>query len=190
MSGQGAKKLREMRVEDYEFLSVEYLYDYIRFNAFPSISDERKKKLFLKAFNLPLREPSIFKQIVEAVKADDFSVLESSISTNLTKTGSYTTITKAVDTAPVVENRPGLIAAVGGGQQKLVLLPVWPTILDAYFAETDKINAFNLFRTLLFFPINGDMTLLKDFIERYQKTTDVDARKLMVSNPVYSAFTI
>ena len=74
------KMVSKPKIEDMLYVSVECLYNYLRFYAFPSISDEEKHSLFLTMRDTPLRSPEVFPFIVDAVRRDDFNALRSAAS--------------------------------------------------------------------------------------------------------------
>jgi hypothetical protein len=142
-------KAKPLTIELTQILSVEYLYNFLRFNAFLSISDDDKKALFLEAYQTPLKRADVFPQVVAAVKADDFPALQRCVREN------------KIDQTKETEMAP----------------EVWPLILDCYFQEKGSAEALMLLQYLIGFPIlDKTMTALKQFIKLY---TAADAGKRM-----------
>lgn len=90
----------QLNVENFKFVSVEYLYNFLRFHAFPEVSDEKKKAIFKTAISVPLREPSLFAQVTESVNNNDFQMFQriiesSAITTKLKIPSTWHTIVDA-----------------------------------------------------------------------------------------------
>ncbi len=190
MSSAHEENDMEVTIEDFQFLSVEYLYHYLRFSAFPDVSKDRLKALFLKGYDIPLRDPDVFPIIVEAVNARNFDILESAL------TPALNNVVRTVE--PVYKDEPlynrGLVSvAVGGGpgnnnDNDEIAFQVWSLIMDAYFADSDSSTSLNLMRTLLFFPIyEVNLEPIQEFVTRYNDETDTDIRTRMVSGNIYTA---
>jgi serine/threonine protein kinase len=141
-------------------LSVEFLYNFLRFHAFTSVPAADKKKLFLKFVDVPLRKRTIFKQITAAVRSNDFQTMQTIVKEGAQKTGL------------------GKPVQVGSS---------WHAIVDAYFVEKDPARALNLLRTLIFF--NGELGALKRFISNYKKSKP-EIRSMMTSGLILNAYTI
>lgn len=154
------------QIESTYYASVECLYNYIRFFAFPSVSDEEKKDLFLNAYNTPLKRPDVFTEIVAAVKTADFKRLTNIITHN------------KVDVSKEVKS-------VGS---HIKIPDVWPLILDCYFMENASGTAERLLSYLVSFPIyDTELRSLKLFIEKYKKADD-DTRESMISGYINKEF--
>ena len=150
-------------VESMYYLSVESLYNYIRFFAFPSVSEKEKKALFLQAYQTPLKRPEVFVKVVEAVKSDNFDLLKIIVREH------------SVDVTKEVSD------AVGG---RIKIPDVWPLILDCYFEEHASGTAAQLLTYLISFPIlDKEMAALKYFIENYKKANN-DLRERLVGGYV------
>jgi hypothetical protein len=154
-------------VKDFADLSVEFLYNFLRFNAFASVSDTDKKTLFLKAIHVPLRKSEIFKQITDAVNSNDFQKMK------------HIVLTNTLDTNVLVSKAMGI-----------KFVDIWPIIMEAYFVEEDPALALNLLRTLMFFKIeNGELGALERFISNY-KNSNQEIRSMMTSGDILNAYTI
>jgi hypothetical protein len=115
-------KIPYAKIEDFDKLSLASFYHYLRFQAFPGISQKEKKEMLREAAMVPLQHPGVFKQIVEAVKENDFYNMMAILKENqldLEKLG--------MEIEPYYE--------------------LWNAILDAYFKEKD--SPFELLQTLL-----------------------------------------
>lgn len=166
----GSKPLKQLRTRKHKKrrvkskpiadLSVEFLYNFLRFHAFISVSAADKKKLFLKLVDVPLRKRTIFKQMTAAVKSHDFQSMKRIVKEN------------------------ALDAGLGKPVQ---LAGNWHAIVDVYFAEKDEALALNLLRTLMFF--NGELGALKRFISNYKKSKP-EIRAMMTSGLILNAYTI
>ena len=149
-------KAKPLTIELTQILSVEYLYNYLRFSAFASISDADKKALYLEAYLTPLKRADVFPQVVAAVKADDFPALQRCVRENKINQ------TKDTEMAP----------------------EVWPLILDCYFQEKGSAEALMLLQYLIAFPIlDKEMTALKQFIKLYAAASSAK-RMSMIGNYV------
>jgi hypothetical protein len=135
-------------IRKFADLSVEYLHNYLRFHAFPSVPDEKKKKLMLSSISVPLRKPNIFAEVVEAVETKNFAKMQNIVNHNKIDTSSV--LTKVLgEKVPSVEG-------------------LWTTIIDAYFEESDSVRALSFLRNLIFFEIrDGNPEALHRFIELY-----------------------
>jgi hypothetical protein len=146
-------------VESMYYLSVESLYNYIRFFSFPTISEKEKKALLLQAYQTPLKRPEVFVKVVEAVKSDDFELLKTIVREH------------KVDVTKEVADTVG---------SRIKIPDVWPMILDAYFEESASGTAVQLLTYLISFPIlDKDMGALKYFIENYKKANDEERERIV-----------
>ena len=140
-------KREKVGIENFAHLSVEYLHNYLRFNAFPSVSDVKKKNLILASLSVPLRKPEIFAQIVNAVNTNDFTMMENIVNNNV------------IDTRSV-------LSEILGKEVRDVNL--WPILINAYFEESDSSRALRFLRNLIFFEIkDGNPEALNRFIRDY-----------------------
>ena len=101
-------KIPYAKIEDFDKLSLVSFYHFLRFEAFPGVSQKEKKEMFKIAAMVPLQRPDVFEQIVEAVKEKDMDYMMAILKENqldLKEIDSY---------------------------QEL-----WNDILDAYFSEKD-----------------------------------------------------
>lgn len=115
-------KVIKTTIEDFNKLSIVSFYHFLRFNAFPDVSQKEKKEMLREAAMVPLQRPDVFSQIVEAVKNNDIDQMMEILQKNkidVSKLG--------LDIQPYQE--------------------LWNTILDAYFEEKD--SPFELLQTLL-----------------------------------------
>lgn len=153
-------------IERMAYLSVECLYNHLRFYTFPAVSDKQKQAVFLECVHVPLKRPDVFNAIVSSAKGDDFHAFTQIISENKVD------LTKTADTSFV----PILAQAEKS----------WPIILDAYFSETNPGLALELLTNLIFFPIvDKEMKSLKIFIEKYQKMSTAE-RVAFLSKQIYT----
>ena len=110
-----------------------------------------------------MKRPDIFLKFVEAVKADDFDLLEKVVQDN------------KVDVEKEVKQTVGDVIKVPD---------TWSLILDCYFAEEEPVTARKLLTKLIFFPIfDEEMASLKLFIKNYKKAEN-DVRYAMVDGYV------
>ena len=115
-------KIPYAKIEDFDKLSLVSLYHFLRFEAFPGVSQKEKKEMLREAAMVPLQRSDVFAQIVEAVKEKDMDYMMDILKENkldLSKLG--------MEIQPYQE--------------------LWNSILDAYFAEKD--SPFDLLQTLL-----------------------------------------
>jgi hypothetical protein len=69
-------------IEKFKFVSIEYFYHFLRFEAFPLATDEQKASLLKLAFAVPLRDPIIFKKIVDAVNSNNIGLFQQILESN------------------------------------------------------------------------------------------------------------
>jgi hypothetical protein len=115
-------KIPYAKIEDFDKLSLVSFYHYLRFEAFPGVSQKEKKEMLREAAMVPLQRPDVFAQIVEAVNEKDMDDMMDILKENkldLSKLG--------LEIEPYQE--------------------LWNSILDAYFKEKD--SPFELLQTLL-----------------------------------------
>jgi len=115
-------KIPYAKIEDFDKLSLVSFYHFLRFEAFPGVSQNEKKEMLKEAVMVPLQRPDVFEQIVEAVKEKDMDYMMVILEENkldLSKIG--------LEIEPYQE--------------------LWNIILDAYFSEKDY--PFDLLQTLL-----------------------------------------
>jgi hypothetical protein len=151
----------EMPSYMFSVLSIEYLYQYIRFYSFKEISDSQKRELFSMMGNRKLRDKSGFPKILAAIDSQNFNELE-----------------QAVRSIPV-EKVDRLASAA------------WELVLEGYFSETKNVGlAFGLFRNLMFFPLNDkNISALEDIVNTFKKTKP-ENRSYLVSKYVGRAMTL
>lgn len=151
-------------IEQMAYLSVECLYNHLRFYSFPSVSDKEKKALFLQCAHVPLKRPDIFNAIVAASKTEDYEALQKIVAENKATPSADSSVTKILQFAE----------------------KSWPLIMDCYFAEPEPGIAVDLLTILLFFPIvDEEMKGLKGFITKFQKMS-VAERVSRVRKPLYA----
>jgi hypothetical protein len=115
-------KIPYAKIEDFDKLSLVSFYHFLRFEAFPGVSQKEKKEMLKIAVMVPLQRPDVFAQIVEAVKEKDMDYMMDILE----------------------ENKLDLSKL---GMQIEPYHELLNSILDAYFSEKD--SSFDLFQTLL-----------------------------------------
>ena len=115
-------KVIKTSIEDFNKLSIVSFYHFLRFNAFPDVSQKEKKEMLREAAMVPLQRPDVFSQIVEAVKNNDIDHMMEILQKNKLDLSKL-----SMEIEPYQE--------------------LWNTILDAYFEEKD--SPFELLQTLL-----------------------------------------
>jgi hypothetical protein len=131
----------------FEYLSsysVEHLYSYLRFQAFPNISNDKMKELLLAAMSVPCREEDILTKILDYAKKKDADGLFQYFKKNK---------------FPI--NKEG----------KPLKDP--EQMLDIFLSEENQHNACRALKVLLRFPIyNGDISAYNDFIKNWKTIND------------------
>lgn len=162
-------KREKVAIENFAHLSVEYLHNYLRFNAFPSVPDAKKKHLILSSLSVPLRKPEIFAQVVNAVNTNDFTQMENIVNNNI------------IDTSSV-------LSEILGKEVRDVNL--WPIIINAYFEESDSSRAIRFLRNLIFFEIkDGNPEALNRFIREYLSSKPT-IRDFMLTGQISNAISL
>lgn len=115
-------KMIQATIEDFDKLSLASLYQYLRFHAFPSVSQKAKKEMLHLAAMVPLHRPDVFAHIVMAVQENNMDLMMEILQKNKIDMGKL-----GFDMEPFQE--------------------LWDIILDAYFEEKD--SPFELLQTLL-----------------------------------------
>lgn len=110
------------KIEDFDKLSLVSFYHFLRVRAFPGVSQKEKKEMLREAAMVPIQQPDIFSQIVDAVSRNQFDKMMEILEYNRM-------------------NLEKLGLEVGVYQE------IWNTILDAYFEE--KHHPVELLQTLL-----------------------------------------
>lgn len=163
-------------------VSVENLIHYIRFEAFSETPVLEKKKVLALAFDVPMREDTLFRPIKEAILSNNFQAFVEIIHKNKNK----------VSSSNIVEKIQGFMKMNSNPVQELFkqTAKTWPIVLEAYFNESDPKLALKLLRHLLFFKItDSEMKSLKMFIANYESAYN-ETREQMVPAVVWHSFTI
>lgn len=146
-------KIPYAKIEDFDKLSLVSFYHYLRFEAFPGVSQKEKKEMLKEAAMVPLQRPDVFGQIVEAVKENDFDHMMAILKENQLDLSKLSKLSKlGMEIEPYQE--------------------LWNSILDAYFSEKDY--PLDLLQTLL--HVGGNV---EDFLEQY-RPANKEAKKMMV----------
>ena len=101
----------QVTIEDFDKLSLASFYHYLRFHAFPHVSQKNKMEMLRKAAMVPLQQANVFAQIVKAVHQNDMDQMMEILQKNKLELGDVKAYQK-----------------------------VWNHILDAYFEEKDSPN--------------------------------------------------
>jgi len=115
-------KIPYAKIEDFDKLSLVSFYHYLRFEAFPGVSQKEKKEMLREAAMVPLQRSDVFAQIVEAVNEKDMDYMM-----EILKENKLDLSTLGLEIEPYQE--------------------LWNSILDAYFTEKDY--PLDLLQTLL-----------------------------------------
>jgi len=131
----------------YEYLSsysVENLFAYLRFQAFPDVPNDVMKELLLTAMSVPCRENIILERILRYAEMKDFNGLLQYFKLNQV-----------------------IIEQVG----KPLKDP--KQLLDIFLSETNQYNASRALKVLLRFPIyNNDTKAYTEFVARWHEIKD------------------
>lgn len=166
VSKQNKMALIKPIISYLQHMSVESLYNYIRFYAFKDVSDNDKKDLLMKIIDVNARDSNVFPKIAEALETDDFNKL--------------TMIANDKNNKVKSEKLSGSI--IEKLQKRMDI------ILDCYFSESNACSAQDLLTYLIFYPDPSDESLLK-FVKLYT-TTKPEGRKLLIPNNSGHYFTI
>jgi len=115
-------KVIKTTIEDFDKLSLVSFYHFLRFEAFPDVSQKEKKEMLREAAMVPLQHPDVFEKIVKAVQENDMDQMKDILQKNKLDLSKL-----SMEIEPYQE--------------------LWNSILDAYFVEKDY--PFDLLQTLL-----------------------------------------
>jgi hypothetical protein len=135
----------------FEYLSaysVEHLFAYLRFQAFPERTNEEMKELLFHAMSVPCRENPILEKFLEYAEKKDFNGLLLFIKNN----------------------------KVTSNQGKLLKDPM--QMLDIFFSEGNQHDATRALKVLLRFPIyNNDPTAYNEFVKKWPEVKDPEMKE-------------
>ena len=131
----------------YEYLSsysVENLFAYLRFQAFPDVTNDRMKELLLEAISVPCRENDILTRILNYAETKDFDGLLQYLKLNQV----------SMDQVERPLKNP-------------------EEMLDIFLSETTEHNAARALKVLLRFPIyDNDITAYTAFVKKWPEIKD------------------
>ena len=116
--------------------------------------------LFIDSQMVELRKPSVFKQIVKAIRNDNFTEMKNIIEN------------ERINTTALNKN--------GAESMKQFSEKIWPFMIDAYFREPDAIESFELL-TYLLHSQPYDMNDMTNFVKKYFSQSEYSMRRLMTS---------
>jgi hypothetical protein len=155
-------------ISNLQNLSVESLYNYIRFYAFLKVSDSDKKDLFMKMLDVRARDPDVFPKISESLKRDNFVELTNVVMDKNNK------VLKEKITASILTR----------SQKRMEI------VIDCYLSESNACTARDLLSYLIFYPnINDNDENLLEFVKQYTSSKP-GTRGLLIPNNSGHFFTI
>jgi hypothetical protein len=154
-------------VDNLNAISSEYIYDIIRFDVFPSVNPDELKDLLLTMIKVPIKKPSILKQVAASMNAGDFSSLVSVVQANR------------------MENFENDLRAKGYATK---FKHDYARIFAIYFSTQDRKLAIALLRYLLFFTCEDQENY--DHFLNYVEGLNEQQRDAFIPKLVYNAYCI
>ena len=164
--------LFDMSSQDFKFtkdnidkISVEYLFDFLRFHTFKDLSSEQLLPLFIKLTYVPLKKESVIEELIDAVDSANINKLEEIANkyevTNLDE----------------IMKKAGLV---------LKVKPDYARIFKLYFSVSDS-SAIHLLRYLIYLESDTQEDYDKglDFIESMEPS---ERSKLVTNHKPTNSF--
>jgi hypothetical protein len=139
----------------YDFFlttSVEYLFDHLRFDVFPSESEEEVRELITDLFYVACRDPPVLKTILSLSEAGDLQGLRSF----------------AREARAGYSRLEELFLEAFGVDAKLESIKNPQAIVEAYLRETNRRLSLRLLQTLVTFDVTPNPKALATYVNDYE----------------------
>lgn len=165
-------KSKEALLIKFQDNSIFEVYHFIRFSAFPDVSEADKKDLFMKLIFVPLRNEDILSELVDSITSNNFTALTLLADNNMIDVN-------------LLKNR-----AISNGM-RFDILKDFEAVWEGYFTEEDSSLALNLLKTLLLWdPVGNGNENMNNFIRKYQSTTDTNERHMLVDRIFWESYSV